>query len=112
MRLIGANGDNLGIVKDSPLEVVRADEVVAKLQVSTVEASISAADIVPGSLAEGDSVRAGDQVRSPQSPAPAPQPAAAPAAAPSPEPVEPAPEPAPEPEPEPELDSDPADPFG
>ncbi|NIP98185.1 MAG: hypothetical protein GWO24_34115, partial [Akkermansiaceae bacterium] len=64
--VIIAGGDNIGIVKDSPLEVVRGEEVVAKLQVSTVEASISAADIVPDSLAEGESVRAGDRVRAPQ----------------------------------------------
>lgn len=65
-------GDNLGIVKDSPLEVVRDGAVVAKLQVTTVEANTSAADIVPGSVAEGDSVRAGDQVRVPQEGADAP----------------------------------------
>lgn len=57
-----AGGDNLGIVKDSQLNVIRGGEVVAKLIVTTVELTTSAADIDPDSLAEGVSVRAGDTV--------------------------------------------------
>lgn len=56
-------GDNLGIVKTSILEVVRDGTVIAQLQVTTVQAKTAAADIVPGSVAEGESVRAGDSVR-------------------------------------------------
>ena len=104
-----AGGDNIGIVKDSPLDVVRNGEVVAKLLVTTVESSTSAADIIPDSLADGESVRAGDRVRvpveAPAAPAPGTAPAA-PAAAPSPEPA-PEFEPEPEPEPEPELEPEP-----
>ena len=107
-----AGGDNLGIVKDSPLEVVRDGEVIAKLLVSTVEATTSAADIVPESVVEGENLRAGDRVRAPKG-APAPEPAPAPAAAPAPAP---APEPAPaepglpeptDPAPDPEPDAEP-----
>lgn len=105
-----AGGDNLGIVKDSPLEVVRDGEVIAKLQVTTVEASTSAADIVPDSLAAGESVRAGDSVRAPAEVEPAPE--AAPAL--NPEPADAAP--AAEPEPEPASPFDPVEdddnPFG
>ena len=57
-----AGGDNLGIVKDSMLDVVRDGEVVGKLQVTTVETSTAAADVVPDSFAEGDNVRGGDLV--------------------------------------------------
>lgn len=93
-----SGGDNLGIVKNSILEVLRDGEVVAKLQVTTVESRSSAADIIPSSVAQGDSVRVGDRVRAEQiAPAPAPQPAAAPISNPAspinPEPADAAPEP-------------------
>ena len=58
-----AGGDNLGIVKNSPLEVVRSGEVIGKLIVTTVESTTSAADVIPGSVAEGRRVIAGDRVR-------------------------------------------------
>ncbi len=104
-----AGGDNLGIVKNSTLEVVRDDAVIAKLKVTTVEAKSAAADIVPDSVVDGESVQAGDTVRSAQKAAPAPEPVAAP----SPDPLdaEPLPEPEPEPEPEP-AQPDEEDPFG
>ena len=106
-----SGGDNLGIVKNSILEVLRDGEVVAKLQVTTVESRSAAADIIPSSVAQGDSVRVGDRVRAEQiAPAPAPQPSAVPIANPAPsinpEPADAAPEPAPEPE------AAEADPFG
>ncbi len=61
-----AAGDNEGVVKGSPLEVVRDGEVMAKLIVTTVEATTAAADVVPGSVAEGRRVIAGDRVRAPK----------------------------------------------
>jgi hypothetical protein len=57
-----AGGDNLGIVKDSQLTVLRDDEEIAKLIVTTVELTTSAADIDPESLADGVKVQAGDTV--------------------------------------------------
>lgn len=57
-----AGGDDLGIVKDSQLSVVRDGEAIAKLIVTTVELTTSAADIDPESLAAGVVVRAGDTV--------------------------------------------------
>jgi hypothetical protein len=110
-----AGGDNLGIVKDSTLDVVRGSEVVAKLQVTTVEANTAAADIIPDSLAQGESVRAGDRVRTSAAAAPpaAPAPDAATLAPINPEPAEdpPGDDPlAPEPEPEAPMEED--NPFG
>ena len=104
-----AGGDNLGIVKNSILEVVRDDAVIAKLKVTTVESRSAAADIVPDSVVDGESVQAGDTVRSAQKAAPAPEPVAAP----SPDPIDADPlvEPEPEPEPEP-AQPDEEDPFG
>lgn len=69
-----AGGDNIGIVKDSRLDVIRDGEVIGQLQVTTVEASTAAADIVPDSLPPGGSVVAGDIVvaEKPKEVAPAP----------------------------------------
>jgi hypothetical protein len=97
------------------LEVVRDGEVVGKLLVTTVESHSAAADIIPGSVVQGDSVRIGDRVRAPQvaSPEPTPGPAAAPVAPAAnpepanPEPAEPAPAPAGDPEPEPAPSTEP-----
>ena len=102
-----AGGDDIGIVKNSTLEVVREDAVIAKLKVTTVEAKSAAADIVPDSVVDGESVQTGDTVRSPQKAAPAAEPAAVPAL--NPEPLDPDPLPTPEPEP---AQPDEADPFG
>lgn len=57
-----AGGDNLGIVKDSQLSVLRDGEEIAKLIVTTVELTSSAADIDPDSLEAGVTVQAGDTV--------------------------------------------------
>lgn len=57
-----SGGDNKGIVKESTLDVIRDGEVIGKLQVTTVEATTSAADIVPDSLVDGGSIVAGDIV--------------------------------------------------
>ncbi|MDG1358712.1 MAG: hypothetical protein P8P36_11010, partial [Akkermansiaceae bacterium] len=55
-------GDNDGVVPGSFLEVVRADEVIAKLKVTAVEAGRAAADIIKESMAPGEALRAGDAV--------------------------------------------------
>ena len=65
-----AGGDNLGIVKNSTLEVVRDDEVIARLKVTTVEAKSAAADIIPDSVVDGESVQVSDTVRAAQKAAP------------------------------------------
>jgi hypothetical protein len=109
-----AGGDNLGIVKNSTLEVVRDDEVIAKLKVTTVEARSAAADIIPDSVVDGESVQVSDTVRAPQKAAPPePDPEAAPVPVISPDPLDADPlgEPEPEPEPAP-AQPDEADPFG
>ena len=102
-----AGGDDIGIVKNSTLEVVREDAVIARLKVTTVEAKSAAADIVPDSVVDGESVQTGDTVRSAQKAAPAAEPAVVPAL--NPEPLDADPLPAPEPEP---AQPDEADPFG
>lgn len=61
--ILGA-GYNSNIVPDSKLEVVRGDEVVGTLVVTSVEANQSAAQIDGESLADGVVLRAGDRVRS------------------------------------------------
>jgi hypothetical protein len=60
--VILAGGDNEGVVPGSYLEVVRAEEVIAKLKVTAVEAGRAAADIVENSVAPGVALRAGDVV--------------------------------------------------
>jgi hypothetical protein len=55
-------GNNGGVFANALLDVKRGSDVVAKLRVKNVEPASSVADIVPGSLAEGDFVRAGDLV--------------------------------------------------
>ena len=107
-----AGGDNLGIVKNSTLEVLRDEEVIAKLKVTTVESKSAAADIIPDSAVDGESVQVGDTVRAAQKAAPEPDPAAAPAPSPDPLDADPLGDPAPAPEPEPAPKPDEADPFG
>ena len=55
-------GNAGGVVADAELDVKRGNNVVAKLKVRNVEQAISVADIVPGSLKQGDALRAGDVV--------------------------------------------------
>lgn len=75
-----AAGDNLGVVEKSTLNVLRGDQVVGKLMVTTVEARTAAADIVPDSFVDGDSVRRGDVVVPAAKLSPSPEPATAPPA--------------------------------
>lgn len=55
-------GNAGGVVANAELDVKRGGTTVAKLKVRNVEQAISVVDIVPGSVAEGDAVRAGDTV--------------------------------------------------
>lgn len=81
-------GNSGGVVANADLNVKRGNDIVAKLKVRNVEPMISVVDIVPGSLAAGDALRAGDLVvaapvvkKEVPPPAPTPTPAgAAPAA--------------------------------
>ena len=50
------------VVLNADLEVKRGKEIVAKLKVRNVEQSSSVADLVKGSLAEGERIRPGDLV--------------------------------------------------
>ena len=71
----------------------------------------AAADIIPDSVIDGESVQTGDTVRAPQQAEPEPEVAPAPGA--NPEPLAPDPEPADDPlAPEPEPEPADADPFG
>ena len=51
-----------GVVNRAQLNVYRRGQPICKLLVTSVEAGKSAADIIPGSLAPGQRVRAGDYV--------------------------------------------------
>ncbi len=55
-------GDIQGVVPGSTLAVVRGDEVVAKLKVTTVEPNRAAADILRESVGDDVYLRAGDKV--------------------------------------------------
>ncbi len=55
-------GENLGITESVSLLVKRGEERVARLQVREVRPSMLVADVIPGSLNEGDQVQPGDKV--------------------------------------------------
>lgn len=57
-----SKGNSQGVFANADLEVKRGREVIAKLKVRNVEQYGSIADLVPGSLAEGNAIRAGDTV--------------------------------------------------
>lgn len=57
-----SKGNAGGVFANASLDVKRGSDVVAKLKVKNVEQSISVADVVPGSIAEGDTIRSGDLV--------------------------------------------------
>ena len=57
-----ADGDKTGVVLNSTLDVVRDDEVIAKLLVTIVEQDSASADIVPGSMAPDTFLMIGDLV--------------------------------------------------
>lgn len=55
-------GNGAGVFANADLEVKRGKEVVAKLKVRNVEQNSSVADLVKGTLAEGERIRPGDLV--------------------------------------------------
>ena len=59
---IGA-GNGSSVVRQAKLDVVRGSSVVGKVIVTHVSPNSSAAEIVPGSVAPGDSILPGDQVK-------------------------------------------------
>ncbi|MDP1590950.1 MAG: hypothetical protein Q8M07_24560 [Prosthecobacter sp.] len=81
-------GNGGGVFANADLEVKRGKEIVAKLKVRNVEQETSVADLIKGSLAEGERIRPGDLVvaaaeqsaKTAKPSAPAPGAAAAPAA--------------------------------
>lgn len=70
------NKGNLGgMIANALLNVKRGRYVVAQLKVRDVEQSSSVADVIPGTLAQGETIRPGDLVvAAPLPPAPAPAP--------------------------------------
>ena len=59
---IGA-GNSSSLVRQAKLDVLRSGSVVGKLVVTHVSPNSSSAEIVPGSVAPGDSILPGDQVK-------------------------------------------------
>lgn len=57
-----ANGYQSGVTGGSSLDIVRDDQVIGKLLVTTVERSSASASIVPDSIAEDITLRVGDQI--------------------------------------------------
>lgn len=55
-------GDAAGVIKGSTLQVVRGNETIAKILVSSVEANIAAGDVIPGTLLPDTRVLPGDKV--------------------------------------------------
>ena len=91
---IGA-GNGSSVVRQAKLDVVRGNSIVGKVIVTNVASGSSAAEIVPGSVAPGDSILPGDQVKTgaasmPSNARPAPAAAPAPAAPKAGEPAAPA----------------------
>jgi len=57
-----AAGGVAGIAGNSPMDVIRDNQIIAKLQVTAVEPNSATATIVPGSLAEDMTLAIGDTV--------------------------------------------------
>ncbi len=73
-------GNVAGMIANATLHVKRGRNIVATLKVRDVEQSSSVADVVPGTLASGASIRAGDLVVAAPAAATPPAPSTAPAA--------------------------------
>jgi len=59
---IGA-GNGSSVVRQAKLDVVRGSAVIGKVIVTSISPNSAAAEIVPGSVAPGDSILPGDQVK-------------------------------------------------
>jgi hypothetical protein len=55
-------GDRKGATLNAPLIVTRGGQMVGRLKITSVEPATSIADIIPGSVARGDSVQPGDRI--------------------------------------------------
>jgi hypothetical protein len=55
-------GNTGGVFANADLEVKRGKNVIAKLKVKNVEQNGAIAELIPGSLAEGEAIRTGDSV--------------------------------------------------
>ena len=55
-------GNNGGVFANAVLDVKRGQDVIAKLRVKNVEPNSSVADVIKGSVVEGESIRSGDLV--------------------------------------------------
>jgi hypothetical protein len=55
-------GDKQGVVSNASLLVVRGNEPIARLRVTSVEPSTSIADVLPGTVRKGTAVQPGDTV--------------------------------------------------
>lgn len=55
-------GDKQGVVNNSPLLVMRGGQTIAKVRVTSINASTSIADVLPGSVLKGVTVQPGDNV--------------------------------------------------
>ena len=74
-------GNSASVTRQAKLDVLRGGSVVGKLVVTHVSPGTSSAEIVPGSVAPGDSILPGDQVKTGAASLPTDAPVAAPAAA-------------------------------
>ena len=74
-------GNSASVTRQAKLDVLRGGSVVGKLVVTHVSPTTSSAEIVPGSVAPGDSILPGDQVKTGAASLPTDAPVAAPAAA-------------------------------
>jgi uncharacterized phage infection (PIP) family protein YhgE len=55
-------GDKQGATVNSPLVIVRNGQNIGKAKITAVEPTTSIADVIPGSMARGQSVQPGDEV--------------------------------------------------
>lgn len=75
-------GNSAGVYPNNMMEVKRGKNIIAKVRVRDVEMGQSVADVVPGSLARGESVQPGDLVvAAPRPPDPVVLPSTSPAPA-------------------------------
>ncbi|MDC0291987.1 hypothetical protein OAK81_01705 [Verrucomicrobiales bacterium] len=68
-------GNEQGVVNRAQLDVVRRGQQVCKLLVTAVEPGESVAEVIPGSLAPGQTVQQGDIVKKTDNPIQTPEPA-------------------------------------
>jgi len=55
-------GDRQGVKANTQMLVLRGNQAIAKVRITSVEPSQSIADVIPGTMARGTSVQAGDTV--------------------------------------------------